>query len=289
MTLNISKFVKYSPFQKQVRFAYTISDEDEDEDEDKDEDKYNETTKNNFNLIQNNDNLKTYVTRIYKYTCVGFGTSIATSMAVSYGTTLITNPNMFTPLVIVWCCNVGFGFYSIYKMNKLQSVTNNDMTETIPEQKKSYYKLFSISNGITLAPLVGIAFRVNPMIVPVALTGTLATFGGATYYALKQYNLDKISWQAPLVGCVTGLLCTNLLTLSASFLGFTKFASNMDFISTLVSTGVFTALIVVDTHIALQDYKNKTLDTINTTTNMLLDATNLFIDFVKLLIKIKSD
>lgn len=274
---NISKFAQKNPFPKQVRFAYTIKDDDTK--------KETKVLNNNLNFINNNENLKKYVTGIYKYTGIGFGTSIATSMAISYGATLINNPNMFAPLAIGWIGSASVSFYSIYKMNNIQSITNNDMTETIPEEKKTYYKVFSITNGITLAPIVGLAFTINPMIVPIALTGTLATFGGATYYALKQDNLNKISWQAPLMGCVVGLIGTNLLTIITSLLGYTTIASNIDFLTTLVSTGVFTALIVVDTQRALQDYKDKTLDTIGSATNMLLDATNLFIDFVKLLMK----
>lgn len=88
---------------------------------------------------------------------------------------------------------------------------------------------------------------------------------------------------------VVGLIGTNIMTLITSLCGFTNFANTMDFGATIVSTGVFTGLIVADTQISINDYKEKTLDTIKTSTELLLDATNLFIDIVKILIKLKKE
>jgi FtsH-binding integral membrane protein len=193
------------------------------------------------------------------------------------------------PLGAIWLGNVGLGFYSMYKMGKINSITNSDMTEEIPAEKKMYYKIFSVSNGITITPIVLTSYAIDPMIFPIALTSTIATFGGATYYALKQTNLNAITWQAPLMGCVVGLIGTNLMTLIASYCGFTNFANTLDLGATVVSTVVFTGLIVADTQLAISNYKEKALDTIKTSTELLLNATNLFIDIIKLLIKLKKD
>lgn len=248
--------------------------------------------KTNFDVTNNDNKLKEYITRIYKYSSVGFATSLSTSLiaSVSLSTLTVTSSSdMLYPLGALYIGNVALGFYSIYKMGKINSITKNDMSEEIPEDKKMYYKIFSVSNGITLTPLVLMSFAIEPLIFPIALTATLATFGGATYYALRQTNLDAIKWQAPLMGCVVGLIGTNIMTLIASLCGFTNFANTIDFGATIVSTGVFTGLIVADTQMAINDYKEKTLDTIKTSTELLLDATNLFIDIVKILIKLKKE
>ena len=241
----------------------------------------------NIDKINNDSKLKIYIKDIYKYSGCGFGGSLASSIAfggIAAGTTLMSGS--LIPAVGLWIGNVGFGFYSLYKMSKIKSITKNDMTEEIPYDKKKWYTLFSISNGITLSPLVYMSFAIHPMIFPLALTSTLGTFGGATYYAFKQTNLDAIKWQAPLMGCVTGLICSSLVQIGASLMGYTTFAHGLDIISTLGSTIVFTGLIVSDTQQAIKDFQDKQLDSINTSVDLLLDATNLLIDFIKILSEI---
>ena len=244
----------------------------------------------NLDQINNDSKLKNYIGDIYKYSGYGFGGSLAASIAfsgLSVGT-LLTIPSATIPLGILWFGNVGFSFYSIYKISKIKSETTTDLTEIIPKEKKKWYTLFAVSNGITLAPVVGLSLGIHPMIFPLALSSTLGTFAGATYYALKQDNLDAIKWQAPLMGCVTGLICSGFVQIGASLAGYTQFAHGLAIATTLVSTATFTGLIVADTQQAIQDFKDKNLDSINTSLNLLLDATNLFIDFIKIFSEIMS-
>ncbi len=81
---------------------------------------------------------------------------------------------------------------------------------------------------------------------------------------------------------------SGLVKLTAIGLGFSSFASNLDMISTAASTVIFTGLIAADTQKAIQDYSNKTLDSIKVSVELLLDATNLFIDILKILIKLNE-
>ncbi len=234
--------------------------------------------------INKDEKLKKYIGNVYKYSGWGFSGSLATAVGASVATASIITaiPTATIPLGVMWVGNVCYGFYTLFQIGKHRSETTNTMDEIIPEKKMSNYKLFCISNGITIAPLVGASFLINPMIVPLALTSTVGTFAGATYFALKQDNLNAVTWQGPLMGCVTGLICSSLVQIGASLAGYTTFAHNLDIISTLVSTGVFTGLIVADTQQAIKDFQDKSLDSINCSVNLLLDATNLFIDFIKI-------
>ena len=238
-----------------------------------------------INNIKRNEKLNKYITDVYKYTGVGF----ATTLGVSVGSSALI-PFVLIPQImpVVWIGGFGTSLYSIYKMSKIPSITNSDMTEDIPEEKKKYYTMFSISNGITLTPIVFLSFVINPSIFPIALTSTIATFGGATYFALKQSNLDSIKMEAPLMGGVCGLIGTNLVVLGAGYCGFIKFADTLDLIATFASVGIFTGLIVVDTQKAIQSFNNRTLDTIKSSTEMVLDMTNLLVDFIKLLIRLQK-
>jgi FtsH-binding integral membrane protein len=234
--------------------------------------------------INKDAKLKKYIGNVYKYSGWGFTGSLATAVGASVATASILTvaPTATIPLGIAWLGNVGYSFYTLFQIGKQNSETTNTMDEIIPEKKLTNYKLFCISNGITIAPLVGVSYLVNPMIVPLALTSTIGTFAGATYYALKQKDLNAITWQAPLMGCVTGLIGSSLVQIGASLAGYSTFAHNLDIISTLISTGVFTGLIVADTQQAIKDFESKSLDSINCSVNLLLDATNLFIDFIKI-------
>ena len=253
------------PKYKQVRFmSYTI-------DEKKNKSVSIET---NLDTINNNNKLKEYIMNIYKYSGIGFATSLASSLGtIALITSVNPSNSMMGPLGALWLGNVSLGFYSCYKINKLKSITNKDMSEEIPEEKKKYHKIFFVSNGISFAPFLMISYAIDPMILPIALTTTLATFGGATYYAMKQTNLNAISWQAPLRGCFVGLIGANLAILLTYSLGYTSFSDTIGLGALLVSTAVFTGFIVVDTQKAITDYKEKTLDTITTSTKLLLDST----------------
>jgi len=238
-----------------------------------------------LNLIKRNENLRKYITDIYKYTGAGFATTLGVSTFSSALIPFVPIPEM---LPVVWISGFGTSIYSIYKMSKIPSITNRDMTEEIPEEKKKYYTMFSVSNGITLTPIVFLSFLVNPSIFPIALTSTVLTFGGATYFALRKSNLDSIKMQGPLMGGVCGLIGTNLLVLGAGYCGFIKFADTLDLIATFASVGIFTGLIVVDTHKAIESFNNRTLDTIKSSTELVLDMTNLLVDFIKLLIRLNQ-
>ena len=238
-----------------------------------------------INTINQNEKLRKYITDVYKYTGTGFGTTLGVSIASS---AIIPYIPILEIVPVVWIGGIGTSFYSLYKMNNIYSITKTDLTEDIPIEKKKYYTMFTISNGIMLTPIVFVSFLVNPTILPIALTSTIATFGGATYFALKQSNLDMLKIGAPLMGGVCGLIGTNLVVLGAGYFGFIKFAETLDIISAMASVGIFTGLIVYDTHKAIDDFNNRTLDTINRSVELLLDMTNLLVDFIKLLIRLNQ-
>ena len=239
--------------------------------------------------INKDDKMKKYIKDIYKYSGYGFGGSLVTSVAVGglSTATILYAPGAFVPLCGLWIGNVGFSFYSLNKISKMRS-SNKNLLEIIPQDKKKWYTLFCISNGIMLSPLTMLSFTLHPMIFPLAFTSTVGTFAGASLYALSQKNLDAIKWQGPLMGCVSGLICSSLVQIGATFMGYTSFAHNLDIISTLVSTGVFTGLIIADTQQGIKDFQDKNLDSINTSVDLLLDATNLFIDFIKIFSEISK-
>lgn len=170
-------------------------------------------------------------------------------------------------------------------MGKLQTKTfakEDGLYEEKNDAKELWYKLFSISNGISLAPLVGITLATNPVVIPIATAVTVGTFGGASYVALNQKDMNLVKYQGPLIGGVVGLIGASLVQLGAIYMGYGSYASQLDLLTTGASTVIFTGLVAADTQVAIKDYEEKKLDSINVCTELLLDATNLFIDFIKI-------
>jgi hypothetical protein len=228
--------------------------------------------------------LKKYMSDIYVKSGGGFGASLG--IGVTAPVLLSSLPISGSLLVGGWVANIGLSFYSIYKMSKLNTRTiekEDGFYEENNQDKERWYKIFCLSNGLMIAPIVGITLATNPVVIPLATVATLSTFGGATYAALKQTDTNLVSYQGPLIGCVWGLIGTGVFQMFAAMMGYTSIANTMDIMTSLASVGVFTALVAVDTQVAIEDYGNKKLDSINVSTQLLLDATNLFIDFIKLL------
>jgi FtsH-binding integral membrane protein len=209
-------------------------------------------------------------------------------LAISASVPIILSTLHIPPSLLVggYIANVGLSFYTIYKMSKYNSKTiekDDGLYEETNDNKEFWYKTFCVSNGITIAPLVGLTLMTNPVAIPLATVATLSTFGGATYAALKQTDTNLVQYQGPLIGCLWGLIGTGIAQMIAINMGYSSLANTMDLFATIGSVGVFTALVAVDTQKAIDDYSNKELDSTKVCVELLLDATNLFIDFIKLL------
>ena len=243
-----------------------------------------------FAKINEDKGLKKYMRDIYFKSGTGFTTSLVTSMAVPLALAHI--PLSATAVGGLYLANVGFSFYSIYKMGGMttNTITKDDgLYEEKNEDKELWYKLFSVSNGITLAPLVGITLATNPVVIPIATAVTIGTFGGASYAALRQKDMTMVKYQGPLLGGVCGLIGASVVQLGASYFGYHTVASDLDIIATGASTVIFTGLVVADTQAAIKDYEEKKLDSINVCTELLLDATNLLIDFIKIFSRVTGN
>ncbi len=238
-----------------------------------------------FTKIGQDRGLKKYMTDIYLKSGGGFLSTLAIGSSMPFIVPYL-NPSVIVPAYIG---NVLFGFYSIYKMGSIDVLTiqkEDGLYEEVNKRKNNWYKAFSISNGVTIAPLCAIAFGISPSIVPIAAASTVGVFGAASAYALSQPDVKLTKYQAPLIGCVGGLIASGLVQIGGALLGYTEFAHSLDLLTTGASTLIFTGLIAVDTQKAIEDYDNKQLDSVKTATELLLDATNLFIDLVKILIEI---
>ena len=244
--------------------------------------------------IDRNEGLRNYMKNIYKSSGFGFGTTLVVGSTLPLA--LYFAPALTTVAIPLYIGNVCFGFYSIFKITKMRSSTQEykngkeiHYKEIIPENKKLWYNLFSISNGITISPLLGAAHLLSPVILPTAVVGTLGIFAGSSLYALNKKDFNAASWQAPLMGCVTGLIGASLVQIGFGLAGNYQIFSMMDMGITGVSLLTFTGLVAADTQNAIKSYGDKQLDSINSSLELLLDATNLLIDMIKIISEIMKN
>lgn len=225
--------------------------------------------------------LQSYIKNIYKYTAFGFGGALTTS--ILFGIIFRHISIMYS--IPIWFANLILSFYTQNDISKIKSLVI-DYTEIIPQQKKISYAIFSLSLGIIIAPSVSLSFNMNPMIFPIALSTLVGTFFGATYYS----NYLDSTWKIPLMTCLSGLFFSGSFHLLCLLLGFTKFLSLFDIIESLVGIVCFTGFIMMlDTNQALTDFKNRNLDSINTSIKLVQDLLNLLIRFIDILLDICDD
>ena len=241
--------------------------------------------KNNLmEQLEKNAGLKDYLVSIYKKTGYGFGISLFVGIVVSLA---ILIPMKIASIVfLLWITNILFSFYSIYKMRILKSETINQDNKLIEKEnleKNNWYNLFSISNGIIISPAIFNSFVISPTVMLIALACTVGIFATSTKYALKKKDLSLVQYQAPLIDCIGGLICSGLIQLVMFGFGYHNASWMLGMGVTILSMGIFSALIAVNTHMAIKSYENKQLDSIGIAFDMLLNITNLFLDFLKII------
>lgn len=244
----------------------------------------------NYEKITRDEGLRKYMKDLYYKSGNGFVTTLTVSMVAPFLGALSSIPPVY--LMIGWVGNIGLSFYSILKMNKLEVKTitkENGYYEVPNKDKEFWYKVFTFSNGLIIAPAVGAALLTAPHSIPMATFSTAAIFGGATYVALKQSDLSLVKYQAPLIGGVCGLIAGSVIQIGGHYMGFYQMANTMDMVITGASTLIFTGLVAADTQRAIQDYQDGKLDSVQAATELLLDASNLFLDMLKIMTRLTGN
>jgi FtsH-binding integral membrane protein len=277
-----SRYLRTSNFNKLVtnQFNTTINNKNPND------------AKTHLDEINTNQGLRKHLLNVYKYTGTSFGTTLASG---SIGLIAIsTMPSLIAVAPAIWLSSIGTCFLSIYKMTKHKSEVKFDEInkyyyEEINEKKKKWFWIFSISNGIMISPIISYGLAISPLVIPSALISTAGIYAGASYWALKQTNFDALRLERPLMGCLFGIIGASIVQLGAGLTGYHELFNVIDMGVTAASLIVFTGLVEVDTQRAIENYHNRTLDTIESSLQLALDATNIFIDMIKMISKISND
>jgi FtsH-binding integral membrane protein len=236
--------------------------------------------------IKNNLGLKDYLSKVYKKSAYGFGTTLfvgTLTLMIAMGLGIGS-----TTEITMWATSIPLLFYSMYKINTLKNDTVEEMGKFVEKEnieKNRWYKTFCLTNGIIVSPPFLFSMEKSATIVPIVLACTGGVFVASSFYALKQKDLNLIKYQVPLGGCLGGILYSLLTELIMMGMGYYDGSLMLNIGTTVFSTGVFTALIATETQRAIATYQKCDLDSTKVAVNIstFLNVSVLFLNFLNML------
>jgi Bax inhibitor 1 len=141
-----------------------------------------------------------------------------------------------------------------------------DPNKTSPGKRLGLLGAFGFLSGMSAGPLIAMSLHMDPLILPMALLGSCAIFGGATMASLFAKEGSMLKLGAPLMGGMFALLGLSILSMFYP----NPMLYNINLYGGL---GLFTVFIAYDTHLAIEDYKQGQRDP-------LTHAASFFINFM---------
>jgi FtsH-binding integral membrane protein len=137
-------------------------------------------------------------------------------------------------------------------------------------------------SGMAMAPILGMATSIDPMIVPSALLATTGMFGVMSASALALPKGRMSSLGAPLFGGMIGLLGVGIVGI------FTPPTSPwypiLHSVHLYGGLGIFSLYIAYDTQMMIQDYEEGNRDTMQAALNMFINVKIVFQRFLMIFI-----
>jgi len=227
------------------------------------------------------------MSRIYRTT----GLSIAGSLGLSYivaatSATVALNPflTMFGGLAL----SIG-GIVAINRIPPeivVEKNAQNQMVEkwTNPLNRKLAFSAIIAGSGIMIAPFIRGLLFVNPGIIPMAAGLSLLTMGGASLYAMYKPLGHFKAWESTLYGGLIGLIGMNVFSLIlTAMIGPNVFSIACSRVDMYVGLGLFSAFQALDTHLAVEAYKQGNYDHLMHVVNFFLNFKNIFIRIATIL------
>ena len=133
-------------------------------------------------------------------------------------------------------------------------------------------------SGMGIAPIVGLASAVDPMIVPSALAATTGMFGAMSMGALAMPKGSTAFLGPPLFG---GLLCLCGVGVASFFVEPTSpWYGVLHSVHLYGGLGIFSLYIAYDTQMMIQDYEEGNRDSVQAGLNMFINVKQVFTRFL---------
>lgn len=229
--------------------------------------------------------LQKHLNRMYKTTVISFSGALGVSYLVAASNFALLSPQL---------CLLGGGIGSLvsiiaFAFTKSQSKMvadasgNKYLSSENSPGRLALYSAFVGCSGLLMAPMIGHYLMVNSMVIPTALLLTTTICSGASVYAYTKPK-DSLLWLGgPLTGSLIALIGVQLLSLGASMIYGPNIFSLMAHRADLyIGTGIFTAFVAFDTHVAIKDYEEGNADHLGASMSMFLNFQNIFIRMLQM-------
>lgn len=135
-----------------------------------------------------------------------------------------------------------------------------------------------ISLGFSISPLLYSINEISMNILPLTMGITGAIFGGSSLVGLLLPRGFMLGYGSVLTGGLLGLLALNFTgILAAKYLGLATFAATLSTVESYCGIGLFSAMLMYDTHVAIKRYKAGDADHLGMSIQIFLDVMNLII------------
>ncbi|KAL1527369.1 hypothetical protein AB1Y20_016039 [Prymnesium parvum] len=190
-----------------------------------------------------------------------YGT-LATGVGIAAGASLLT---LGTPLMAMHPMIPGLA--AIVPLMGIMYTSKHTMSSTA---RAGLFAAFTGLSGVAMAPLIGLALKMSPVLVPQALLITTGIFGAMTALSLMAKPGATLRWGVPLGG---GLLVLMALGIGSMFVPVTSaWYPLLHSVQLYGGLALFTAYVAYDTQKMIDEYEMGEDDHIK-------HATDLFIDF----------
>lgn len=207
-----------------------------------------------------------------------YGT-LATGIGIAAGASMFA---MGTPLMAVHPMIPGLA-----AMVPLMGIMYTSKHTTSTTLRAGLFAAFTGLSGVAMAPLLGLALKVSPIVVPQALLITTGIFGTMTALSLMAKPGATLRWGVPLGG---GVLMLMALGLGSMFVPVTSaWYPLLHSVQLYGGLAIFTAYIAYDTQKMIDEYEMGEDDHIKHATDLFIDFKVIFTRILTLLMLNRDD
>jgi FtsH-binding integral membrane protein len=235
-------------------------------------------------VVSKNRGLNKFVQKVYHTTGFGIAGSLALAQGLHMSDLAVQCPLqcLIGGFVVALTGTAGlhYGKYKVKKRGSELYAENDDA-------RIAGYTAICAGMGTTISPMVSMVTEISPTIFPAATGVSLAVMAGASWWSYRQPEGALLSWQAPLMGGLIGLIGVSLTgLLSGMIFGPQCLAFQMlHSVDTYGGILLFTGFTAYDTHKAIERYKKGDPDHLGCATELYLDFMNLLVRIMEVMAK----
>lgn len=240
-------------------------------------------------IIRADENLNSYMSKIYTVTGFSFAGTLAVSYAIA-ATTIISQPLAVSLVVTGTLLNLAgvTGMRKISPKTVTEKLPRGKTLEKVknPFSRKLAFSAVVLGSGIAAAPLVQIVAGLHLSSLLMAAGVSVLTMSGASIYSLYKPLGAFKNWEATLFSGLFGLVTINIISLLAHLaIGPNPLSYMWMNTEMYIGIGLFTGYQAFDTHKAIQSFKEGKCDHLDHALSFFLNIQNLFIRYLEILAK----